>query len=981
MKRTGGKLLLKVMISTLAIGGGIPSINLTSSGVSLQPKTAEASVTTSVYSSTQPIVQVNETVGSRFGTFSPEDWEYSDSMSDEFNDGVLDNKKWLEGYMPWWPEKDATNWLEEYGVHTDERPVQFDEDKEGDHGETGTKYLHLTTGTDTGYWWRQYPAGTVGAKHNNNKMHGIMGGARDYLNSGPSMNAAGYKVQKHFPNQDQLATTYGFFEIRSRLSVGDGIWPAFWFVGYQDKGGNAQNAELDVYELFWNQDSLWSVWTLKNWAGETIPTNQNISPWLKDDAGNSISRDDSVYNPITKQMEYKGTFHTYSYEWAPGYMRFFFDGHLVKEITTNINYRMVPIISFNNKQPNGGSQTLQPNANANSGYSYGGGNQYGVYQYDAYEIGPDPRYYDIDYYRVWKNKNVQEPYQRPTKPQNGENIAAYSYMSLFGLTSSEYGSAPPEILNDGLYTKSVYSGLGTTNYLNLKASGKVAQDILPDKTPLPEYVYTDFYGPVNYDTVVLYATKAQTQAPTKVSIQISETGKQDGPWTTVATQTLDWHTNTDVAEGKEIKFNQVMNNEHMRIVVEEANFNNGRFAINEVEIGKGTKAKVMLPASPELSIAVVPSEQQIPNPFAIWNFENTTPFTSDPVAGVNSIGSLSSSIAPSIVQLDESDAVGNGSKALKLDASKQNYLDLQMQKATSGFDMVSNSNYTTSLWFKIDSLNSEQILLHILGTHMILNVKDSVFNTYFGGGYFNTSLNTKISTDEWHQAAVVYDGSKMTTYLDGKYEATRNTAPSYSTGIRLGASRVGGSYVNGLVDDVAFYQSALTAEQVAWNYYTNKPDSKDHYVINYVVQPETLFIEKGASTIPLPSKVKVYVNQYAYQTSLNVNWDQSAFNSTVPGAYTLSGYLNDPIADQRIYNPNQLKASIVVQVVDKSELRNLISDAAQLLSTAPENQTKWDLNFEVNDAQDMANNPVATQNDVDEAVAALQSAIQTFINQ
>lgn len=79
-----------------------------------------------------------------------------------------------------------------------------------------------------------------------------------------------------------------------------------------------------------------------------------------------------------------------------------------------------------------------------------------------------------------------------------------------------------------------------------------------------------------------------------------------------------------------------------------------------------------------------------------------------------------------------------------------------------------------------------------------------------------------IKDDAWHHVAAVRDGGTMRTYVDGSIEAFSAAAPtgSFSNGSNLlvgeRASAVGsGTALNGQVDEVAIYDKALTAADIA----------------------------------------------------------------------------------------------------------------------------------------------------------------------
>src|ERR1043165_2413121 len=102
---------------------------------------------------------------------------------------------------------------------------------------------------------------------------------------------------------------YGRFEIRAKLPLGRGLWPAFWLLPRTDKcGGWAASGEIDILEARGQQSNI-VLGTLHYGAG--WPNNTHTG------------KDYALPN--------KGTiadFHVYALEWEPGEMRWYVDGEL-----------------------------------------------------------------------------------------------------------------------------------------------------------------------------------------------------------------------------------------------------------------------------------------------------------------------------------------------------------------------------------------------------------------------------------------------------------------------------------------------------------------------------------------------------------------------------------------------------------------------------------------------------------------------------
>jgi len=69
----------------------------------------------------------------------------------------------------------------------------------------------------------------------------------------------------------------------------------------------------------------------------------------------------------------------------------------------------------------------------------------------------------------------------------------------------------------------------------------------------------------------------------------------------------------------------------------------------------------------------------------------------------------------------------------------------------------------------------------------------------------------------WHHIAATYDGAKFRLYVDGKLDAETDnkTKPDTATTVITIGSWVGGGFLKGSIDEVALYDNALTAADLA----------------------------------------------------------------------------------------------------------------------------------------------------------------------
>ncbi len=104
-----------------------------------------------------------------------------------------------------------------------------------------------------------------------------------------------------------------------------------------------------------------------------------------------------------------------------------------------------------------------------------------------------------------------------------------------------------------------------------------------------------------------------------------------------------------------------------------------------------------------------------------------------------------------------------------------------------------------------------------------------------GGGYIGRKYSTNLSTGQWYHAVVTYDASKASSgiklylngskvddanYASGTFTASKNT----STEVRVGGLEIGPAYSNGLVDEVAIFNTALSSSDITAIYNSGTPN-------------------------------------------------------------------------------------------------------------------------------------------------------------
>ena len=100
---------------------------------------------------------------------------------------------------------------------------------------------------------------------------------------------------------------YGKFEIRAKLPLGKGVWPAFWLLPQAEKfGGWAASGEIDILEAKGQEPN--KIWGTLHFGGRW-PVNTERTTIHPLPAGSTIAE-----------------FHTYAVEWEPSEIRWLLDG-------------------------------------------------------------------------------------------------------------------------------------------------------------------------------------------------------------------------------------------------------------------------------------------------------------------------------------------------------------------------------------------------------------------------------------------------------------------------------------------------------------------------------------------------------------------------------------------------------------------------------------------------------------------------------
>lgn len=155
------------------------------------------------------------------------------------------------------------------------------------------------------------------------------------------------------------------------------------------------------------------------------------------------------------------------------------------------------------------------------------------------------------------------------------------------------------------------------------------------------------------------------------------------------------------------------------------------------------------------------------------------------------------------------------------------------------------SNITVSLWFKASGTVGANNYLFAregatYGSYLFRYTNTNKFNVFLGfAGAFKadiTSSSTYTLTD-WHHVAFTYDQTNVKLYVDGvqEYSAAETRAIDYTPSTSYGTDNtyIGkGPFTDnaeGLIDEVALFNSALSASDITAIYNSGTPDDLTSY--------------------------------------------------------------------------------------------------------------------------------------------------------
>jgi len=160
--------------------------------------------------------------------------------------------------------------------------------------------------------------------------------------------------------------------------------------------------------------------------------------------------------------------------------------------------------------------------------------------------------------------------------------------------------------------------------------------------------------------------------------------------------------------------------------------------------------------------------------------------------------------------------------------------------STSTSNILSGaSGLTVEGWFKSNSFSHQQTIAAQGALDAIANyVFELVIDTGGAGFHWNVSDGSSqlqfattytFSTDTWYHLIGVWDGTNMTTYVNGVQTDTTSTSVPASLNTATKAfyigqeGRIASHYFDGMLDHIKIYNYARTTRQIAFDYNKGKP--------------------------------------------------------------------------------------------------------------------------------------------------------------
>jgi len=216
---------------------------------------------------------------------------------------------------------------------------------------------------------------------------------------------------------------------------------------------------------------------------------------------------------------------------------------------------------------------------------------------------------------------------------------------------------------------------------------------------------------------------------------------------------------------------------------------------------------ILLFISPIASAGFYKSEVLADNPLGYWELDETSGTTALDSSGNGNNGTYVGGITQG------TSGAFSGSSAVLFDGST-GYVDL-------GGIWSGANELTIETWVNVSSSTGGfQAVVSSLALSQFAHLQLSDIGnitTYTDTGTLNFNNISQNPVDDWRHIALVAESGNSKIYIDG-IEVSSNTATFASvnsaSSIRIGSGYAGGRFFNGLIDDVAIYDHALSSADI-----------------------------------------------------------------------------------------------------------------------------------------------------------------------
>lgn len=136
------------------------------------------------------------------------------------------------------------------------------------------------------------------------------------------------------------------------------------------------------------------------------------------------------------------------------------------------------------------------------------------------------------------------------------------------------------------------------------------------------------------------------------------------------------------------------------------------------------------------------------------------------------------------------------------------------------------NNFSITCWVEFDSLSGAPMMIskrESISGHAYQFYSTGSKLAFNNGGGINYSTTT-LSTGTWYHIGMTFASGVVTFYLDGSsdggFTSTNTVNPTNTYELQFGRA-FNGNYLNGRLDEIAFFDTVLTSSQIS-NIYSNK---------------------------------------------------------------------------------------------------------------------------------------------------------------